>query len=224
MSAHTHINGVYGILAAIIGAFFTVYFALHLKEDAVENKTPIHKQQVNKPPVTMNSRAAPDSKATAIKKPAPVNGNIARSGVITTPIQPVIPANNTIDISGMWNFNAAVLRGKDTTGTIFKYTTEYQSFVEIAQTGQSINGTYSGPPGIICGAGNFSGHLKTAQGTTRIEWLMNCENECRGEQRIFNGTYDNKSKTIIGEIKPVKTPVKNGCWLGYERLSGLKSG
>ncbi|WP_455209551.1 hypothetical protein [Kaarinaea lacus] len=137
------------------------------------------------------------------------------------PVNTATPkATPVIDLTGTWQFDVDIIRGKDTTGTLFDFNSKYKPFVELTQLGDKITGTYSAPPAVICGTGAIVGSLSEGNETTKVEWILNCTSECEGEQRKFTGTYNQVTKTIAGRYVPVKTPTKKGCWLAFENLSG----
>jgi hypothetical protein len=208
--------------------------------------------QNHKPPIIENqeSKVAPP-----VVKPSSENDNTVKTNRAETPVrkenpsgetivaintkkqdqlpgtkQPVTPASlknsaTSIDMSGVWKFDVNIVKGKDTTGTLFDFHSNYQPIVELTQLGNKIKGTYSGPPAIMCGSGKISGSLSqnsdvTDSETAKVQWILNCDSECEGERRQFNGTYNQKTRLITGRLQPTDTPTKKGCWLAYEKLSG----
>ena len=152
-------------------------------------------------------------------KSVPKTNPVAQT--LSQPVNAATPkAAPVIDLSGTWQFDVDIVRGKDTTGTLFDFNSNYKPFVELSQLGDKITGTYSAPPAVVCGTGAISGSLSEGSEATKVEWILNCTSECEGEQRKFTGTYNQVTKTIAGRYVPVKTPTKKGCWLAFENLSG----
>ena len=240
-------GGAATIIAAIITI---VPELLKLNTDAVEQTQPIQKpsQTIPKKETPIDGASGTVSEVVAkstdksnaekivdegnrdVKTSKPQQTRIAKSVPASQPVtqsleQPIgtsvpIKTPEKIDLSGIWKFDADIVRGKDTTGTLFDYNSNYKPIVELTQTGDKISGTYSGPPAIVCGTGSITGSLSQDSETAKVEWVLDCTSECDGEQRKFIGTYNQTTKTIAGRYKPIKTPTKKGCWLAFENLSG----
>jgi hypothetical protein len=237
-------------IAAILAAIITVKPEIISVDSSPKDSKPV--AQNHKPPMTDNQER---EVASPVVKSSSENDNTVKINRAEIPArkenpsretivainnkkqvqppgtkQPVTPAslkNNatSIDMSGVWKFDVNIVKGKDTTGTLFDFHSTYQPIVELTQLGNEIKGTYSGPPAIMCGSGKISGSLNQNSDATdseiaKVQWILNCDSECEGERRQFNGTYNKKTRLITGRFQPTDTPTRKGCWLAYEKLSG----
>ena len=242
--------GVLGALATVIAAIISVKPEIVGVESSPKGSNPvvqnhetpvIEKQErvaaspVVKPSLKTGDTVKINSDKTPARKEMPSRENTVAINTkkqdqprsTTRPVTPVSLKNNTssIDISGIWKFDVNIVKGKDTTGTVFDFHSNYQPIVELTQLGDEIKGTYSGPPAIMCGSGTISGSLNQGSAaadseTAKVQWVLNCDSECSGEQRKFSGTYDRKTRHITGRFQPADTPTHKGCWLAFEKLSG----